>query len=122
MEPQKGKRPAMLASAIRGILASALRECPRECGIVAISSVIVSPEYSNVTVSLSAFNHPEAAVAFFEKRRKELRAALGALDLRRVPELRFVIDEQTIRANRIDELLAKEAKEYPAGTSTHAQG
>ena len=117
MDHAQGKRPAMLASVIREILAPVLRECPPECGIVSITDVRVTPEYSIATVSISALREPDRAMAYIEGRAKDLRSMLGVLHLRKVPELRFVWDERGERGNRIEQLLREEEERHPHDTS-----
>ncbi len=111
----------MLASVIRARLSPVIRECPPECGIVSITEVTVSPEYSLVTIFLSALSHPQAALAFLTARKKELRSQLHSLNLRRVPELRFLIDQRTMRGDRIDQLLREEEQRHPGDTSEETQ-
>ena len=96
----------MLATEIREIIAPILRECPQECGIVSITEVEVSADYSYVTLLISALQHPEKALIFLKEQAKELQHRLGKLELRKIPVLRFRIDPRTEKGNRIDELLA----------------
>ena len=102
------RRPAMLASEIRRYIAPVLRECPPECGIVTITEIDVAVDTSVITVCISALQNPEIALAFMEERRKELRHALGALQLHRIPELRFSIDPRSERGSRIEKILTQE--------------
>ncbi len=111
----------MLASVIRAKLAPVIRECPQECGIVSITEVTVSPEYSVVTIYLSALSHPDEALAFLDGRKRELRALLSSLHLRRVPTIRFTMDQRAIRGDRIDQLLREEEQKHPGDTSQEAQ-
>jgi ribosome-binding factor A len=98
-------RPAMLASVIREIIAPILRECPRECGIVSMTEIEVSPEYSYVTVLISALKEPKLALQFLDRQAPRLQKGLGILRLRKTPHLRFRIDEAIERGERIDQLL-----------------
>lgn len=94
-----------MASVVRKMIAPVLMECPVECGIVSITEIEVSGDFSYVDVYISALDHPEQALAFLEAKRKELRGMLGSLGKRRVPELRFKIDPRTEQGERIDALL-----------------
>ncbi|MDD3897041.1 MAG: ribosome-binding factor A [Candidatus Peribacteraceae bacterium] len=99
------KRSAMLGSVIRGIIAPVLRECPPECGVVTITDVVVSEDFSYATVSVSALQSPESALKFLEGRVGELQKKLGALRRRHIPRLRFRLDRTAERGDRIDTLL-----------------
>ena len=112
----------MLASAIRSTIAPLLRECPTECGIVSITDVVLSPEYSSVQVSISALREPELALAFLKRQLGKVKKALGGLALRRIPDIRFVIDRTVERADRIDRLLREAEERTSSDTSGEAQG
>jgi ribosome-binding factor A len=112
----------MLASVVRETIAPSLRECPRECGIVSITEVEVSPDYSYATVSISALKETAMAVKFLEERRGRLQGLIGKqLAVRKVPVLRFRIDRSIERADRVDELLRNADKEKPDDSSTGSQ-
>lgn len=102
------RRPEMLASEIRKLIAPALRECPPECGIVTITEVEVSPDSRVITVRVSALKNHPMALQFMEERRKELRHALTALHMHSLPELRFEIDFRSEQGSRIEKLLQDE--------------
>jgi ribosome-binding factor A len=97
----------MIASEVRRIVAPALRACPPECGVVTITEVEVSEDCSSVTVFLSALQRPDLALGSMEERRAELRHALRALELHRIPELRFSFDPRSAQGQRIEELLGE---------------
>lgn len=100
------KRPAMIGSVIREVVAPLLRECPQECGIVSLTEVEVSADLSYATCLVSALMHPDLAVEYLVSRRKNLQTALGrTLQIHRVPILRFRIDPRIEKGARIDELL-----------------
>ena len=99
------KRPRMLASDIWEIIAPILRECPEECKVTSITEIDVSEDMSIATVYISALEKPEVAVEFLESRAKELQKKLTSLHRRRIPKLRFRVDEIIEKANRIDEML-----------------
>lgn len=100
-----GKRPKMLASVIREVIAPVLRECPTACGITSISDVEVSEDFSYATVYISALQEEEQALAFLEKRLPQLKKTMGTLYRKKIPELRFRIDPRTQQGGRIDDLL-----------------
>ncbi len=99
------KRSKMLASSVREAIAPVLRVCPGECGIVSITEVEVSSEFSYATVHISALKEPVIALRFLEEQVPVLRKTLASLGLRRVPELRFRLDTRSERGSRIDRLL-----------------
>ena len=103
------KRPAMVGSVIREIIAPVLRDCPPECGMVSLTRIEVSEDFSYATVYVSALTEPERAVTFLEERRVSLQAQLGGLRRKRIPKLRFRIDRSGEKENRIDDLLASDA-------------
>jgi len=95
----------MLASVVRDIIAPVLRECPSECGMVSITEVEVTDDFSYATVYISALKEPELALKFLEGKLFELTRSLGQLYRKRIPTLRFRLDYRTERGGRIDELL-----------------
>lgn len=95
----------MLASNIRALIAPVLRQCPHECGIVAITDVEVSPDCSYATVLISALKEPECARNYLESQRSRLQKSLSSLQLRKIPVLRFRIDPRTERGSRLDAIL-----------------
>ena len=111
----------MIASAIRTIIAPVLRECPPECGMVSITEVEVSREYSHVTVLVSALRSPESALRFLEGQCRRLQRELGVLHLRKIPMLRFRLDQRVERGDRIDALLRKADERNPDDTSGTSQ-
>jgi len=97
----------MLASVVREIVAPLLPSCPPECGVVTITEVEVSGDCSYATVYLSAIEHVEQALLFFEERHSELQKCMMSLRRRQIPQLRFRIDPRSERAARIDEFLRR---------------
>lgn len=96
----------MIGSVIRSVVAPLLRECPRECGMVSLTEIEVSADLSYATCLVSALSVPDQAVAFLTSKRKELQTSLGhALQIHRVPILRFRIDPRPESGARIDRLL-----------------
>lgn len=106
------RRPEMLASEIRKLIAPVLRECPPECGIVTITEVDVSSDSSIITVRVSALKHHPMALTFMQERKGELRHALKALHMHRLPELRFALDLRSEKGSRIEKILADQAEEH----------
>ena len=102
------KRTNMLASVVREIIAPVLRECPTECGIVSITEVEVSSDFSYATVYISALQEQKSALEFLEKRRNALQRSLSSMHRAHIPMLRFRIDDRAEKGKRIDELLNNE--------------
>ena len=99
------KRPKMLASVVREVIAPVLQRCPKECGIASITEVVVSEDFSYATIYVSALQEPERAVHFLQKRTKELQTKMGAIYRKKIPEIRFRSDERIERGGHIDDLL-----------------
>ena len=101
---------------ISAMLAGELKD-PRLAGMVAVTEVRVSPDLKQARVYVSINgNETEQAAAM-----KGLEAAAGfirhelaeRIQMRRSPELHFVLDRSEEYADRIERLL-KEAKNAPA--------
>ena len=99
------KRTDMLASSVRAIIAPILRECPRECGVVAITEIDLSSDLSYATVYVSALRKPEIALQFLEERRSELQRRMGGLQTHKTPQVRFRLDRRAEEGSRIEKLL-----------------
>ncbi len=79
-------------------------------GFVSIPEVRVSKDFSYATVYVSFFKDEdiEPSLAALNKAKGFIRTELAhKLDTRRVPEIRFVLDEGYKREERISELLSK---------------
>jgi ribosome-binding factor A len=100
----------MLASVIRELIAPELPYCPKECGIVTITEVDVSRDFSYATVYVSAMAHSEHALEHFKDHARELQHRLSVLKRKRIPLLRFRIDQRSERAARLDALFKKEGE------------
>lgn len=105
------RRPQMLASEVRTLIAPVLRQCPPECGIVTITAVEVSPDSSVVVIRVSALREHAAALAFMEKRKRALRHLLKALHMHRLPALRFEADFLSEQGSRIEKILQTEEEQ-----------
>ncbi len=114
-------RPLLLATAVRKIISPVLRECPRECGVVTITDVDVSPDLSFATVYVSSLLQPKAAIAFLDGRQRELQKRMGTLQTHKTPKLRFRIDKTAEEGTRIDQLLKRAAGSTPEESSESSQ-
>ena len=79
-------------------------------GFVSIPEVKVSKDFSYATVYVSFIKDEDIAPSMevLKKATGYIRSELASkLDTRRVPEIRFVLDEGYKREQRIDELLSK---------------
>ncbi len=93
---------------IEAMLAGELRD-PRLAGPVRVAEVTVTPDLKHTRIFLAAFGTNE------ERRgvRDGLAAAMGfirselarRLDLRRAPEIHFVVDASGVEGGRLEELL-----------------
>jgi len=79
-------------------------------GFVTVSEVKVSTDfsYAKVYVSFLASKHPENNLKELNKAKGYIRSSLAKkLDIRKTPEISFVLDESYKNAERIEELLKK---------------
>lgn len=96
----------MIGSVVREVVAPFLRLCPPECGIVSLTEVDVSADLSYATCYVSALEHPESAVQSLSSQAKDIATRLGrALQIYRVPAVRFRVDPRGERGSRIEKLL-----------------
>ncbi len=96
-------------SKVRQLFLPVLLECPPECGIVSISRIEITNEYSYLSIYISALQNIEVAMQYMKKRRPYLQSLLASLPFRRMPELRIYIDETVVQGERIEQLLANES-------------
>ena len=79
-------------------------------GFVSIPEVKVSKDFSYATVYVSFINEADVkpSLEVLNKAKGYIRSELAKrLDIRRVPEIRFVVDDGYQREARITELLSK---------------
>jgi ribosome-binding factor A len=108
-----------LAQEIRARLAEILRERvgdPRLEGI-SLVEVRVAPDASFARVFWATLGDAAAAAAALEKAKPYIRRCLaGELDVRRVPELDFRLDDTPARAQRVEDVLRDLSRERAAKT------
>tara|TARA_B100000614_G_scaffold225796_1_gene215710 strand:+ start:992 stop:1330 length:339 start_codon:yes stop_codon:yes gene_type:complete len=80
--------------------------------IVSITKVNVSSDFSNATIYISIFpvKDPENVLNLFAMKKNILRKRLAEKirhQLRKIPDLRFVLDDSADYAERIENLLKK---------------
>ena len=81
-------------------------------GMVSISKVSITPDLLEVRIFLSLFkiNDPEALMLKIRERTWEFRKLLGQRmknQLRRVPEIQFILDDTMEHVQKMDELFRK---------------
>ena len=79
-------------------------------GFVTVSEVKVSTDfsYAKVYVSFLTSKHPEKNLEELNKSKGFIRSSLAKkLDIRKTPEISFVLDETYEKAERIEELIKK---------------
>ncbi len=116
------KRSLMFATEVRAIVAPKLRECPRECGIVTITRVDISIDASYATVYISALQNMQAALDFLNAERQEIQRRFSKMPRKKIPLLRFRMDDTSLKGMRIDQLLEEASKSLPRDTSGSVQG
>jgi ribosome-binding factor A len=118
--PSDSRRPRRVAEAIRSTVAEALTSVLADPGLsgVVVTSVTVSDDLCQARVCVRKLvddGKPASRkrlVERLEHARGRIRKLLGpCLDLRRVPELRFVFDDGPDARNRVDELLHEITRE-----------
>ena len=83
-------------------------------GLVSVNDVRVSDDYSYATVYVNFLPNtfPHQKIAELQKTEGFVRSSLAKkMDIYKVPKVRFVLDETSSSAARIDEALAKEEKD-----------
>ncbi len=100
-------RAPQIAGIIRSLVATiALSIPPTVSGLVSIADVKVSTDLSYADIFVSAVDRSEAAVKFLASKKSRMRRELAvALKVHRVPVLRFHVDVEGQRGERIDRLL-----------------
>jgi ribosome-binding factor A len=111
----------MLAATIRSLIAPVVRQCPAACGIVSITKVEVSTDFSYATVYVSALQEPKKALEFLEESQWGLQRAMSGLHRKRIPLLRFRLDTTGEEGRRIDALLGEASIRLPDDTSDDTQ-
>jgi len=111
----KGRRPARIGAAIRTTIAEALMGELKDPALAAapllsVTSVDVTGDLSIATIYVAGTFADDAAadqaLAGLTRAAPRLRALLGQrLRVRRVPELRFRLDESIAHGRRIEQIL-----------------
>jgi ribosome-binding factor A len=80
-------------------------------GLVTITGAKVSPDFSHALVFVSVYGEESATESTLEalgRARQFIRARLKErLDLRKIPEIEFALDDTAARAQRIEEAIRK---------------
>ena len=100
-------RVPQIAGIIRTLVATiSLSIPPTVAGLTSIAEVRVSADLSYADIFVSSVDRTEAAVKFLAAQKGRMRREL-ALQLRvhRVPQLRFHVDAEGQRGERIDRIL-----------------
>lgn len=118
MPTERQRRVAeLLRAEISAILLKEVRD-PGIHGLLTLTGVKVSPDLAYAQVFVSVLGDEEAAAGSFDALRRAapyIRALLrDRLDLRRVPELTFHMDDTPARAQRIEALIRALRKEREA--------
>ena len=111
----------MLGTEVRSIVAPALRACPPECGIVTITRVDISDDASYATVYVSSLLLPEVALKHLNNERDAIQRRFSKMPRKKIPLLRFRLDDTSIRGARIDQLLEEASKDLPRDSSGSVQ-
>lgn len=100
-------RAAQIAGMIRTLAAThALSVPPSVAGLTTVTDVRVSADLSYADIFVNALDRTDAAIRFLASKKQQMRRDLaGALKVHRVPQLRFHVDEDGQRGERIDRIL-----------------
>lgn len=83
----------------------------RDFGLISVHSVSTAPNFRSAKVYVSALKHNHRLLEYLEKQTHHFNQIIGKrLRLRTVPKIFFRMDEDLLRSNRIDDLLAQEEK------------
>jgi len=113
---RKTRRTSRVGESVRDALVEVFRQELKDLslGLISITSVEVSPDMHFARVFISGLDEKETRdmVRELQQRQGFIRSQLGKrIHLRSTPELDFKFDETTMRAGRIEELLADISKE-----------
>lgn len=113
---KKGHRIERVNDLIQAALSSIiqLKEQDLALGMITITTVRTSQDFSFAKVFVSVLNEKEAkkTIQILNKAAKQLRHELAhAIKLRIVPDLKFVYDDSILRGNRISSLIHKALKD-----------
>ena len=102
--PHKTKK---LAQDLRRVLSEALREVPPELGLITITEVELAGDWGVVTTWISSLGHhqPQEVLSWLDEQAHKLQKAVAQLGLKRLPELRFKLDERPDHGQVIENLL-----------------
>jgi ribosome-binding factor A len=115
-------RPLQIAGVIRQVVARFASQIPPSLAqVVTVVDVRLSEDFSYADIGLTAISGVEEATKYLPKKKGEMRSELAAkLRVHRIPQLRFSVDEDSLRGNRIDEIfhvIDEQAVEKEKGTS-----
>jgi ribosome-binding factor A len=99
-------RSLQIASIIRQVVARFASQIPPSLAqVVTVVDVRLSEDFSYADIGITAVSGLDEAIAYFPRKKGAIRAELAQkLRVHRIPQLRFLKDENTVRGNRIDEL------------------
>lgn len=112
MANRPGRIKSMISRNIADIVHTELKKS--SIGLVSVNDVRVSDDYSYATVYVNFLPNtfPHQKIAELQKTEGFVRSSLAKkMDIYKVPKVRFVLDETSSSAARIDEALAKEEKD-----------
>jgi len=108
--PRHFSRVERVADLIQTTLAGILQEQMKDIqgGMITITSVTVSPDFSHAKVFVSVLEEEKVPEAIDELNQaaKHLRHELAhQINLRKTPVLKFIYDDSTVRGSRISSLI-----------------
>ncbi len=109
MANQQKRIKALIDKNIRDILQFELKN---EVGLLTVTSVEVSDDYSYVKVFVSFFTNPNDNFKKLCRAKGFVKSSLAKkISLRRSPEIQFILDDGFFKEQRIEKILKKEEQE-----------
>jgi len=112
MANQKERMKAIIAKDVRDILQFELKG---NFGFLTVSDVDVTDDFSYVRIYVSFFNNQEDNFKKLEKTKGYVRSSLcKKIDLRRAPDIAFILDRGFSNEKKIEDILNKEKEAIEA--------
>ena len=94
---------------LKGLSMSISNTIPTErYGLITITDVLVSNGLENAKVFVSSFKHTRDLIKLLNSKTKKIIIDLHhQVNLRKIPQLKFVIDESQKRVERLEKLIEK---------------
>ncbi len=104
---EMSKRDQRLASEVRKELTKAMNQSPPELGMITITEVLISDDWSVATIWFSVLgtHDSDVVLTWINTNQPRWKKALGALERKRIPELRFNYDKRPDVGQALENML-----------------